>query len=180
MWRRNEPQLAALNNRRKLSNSQSVSGPEHKFATHHNTQASECVNKVLWSFLPQKWTTLIDYLNTLYQLQWLYGMRLGVEKIIGTRGHACFIVVVAMWRHYVSAQLGLLRVFCPSTRWVNMKQRWNDTDKGKPNDLEKILSQSHFVHRLGLTWAPTRASAVRRLRLTAWAIARLWAWLTAR
>jgi hypothetical protein len=28
---------------------------------------------------------------------------------------------------------------------VDMGQRWNDVDRLKPNDSEKILSQCHFV-----------------------------------
>jgi hypothetical protein len=29
--------------------------------------------------------------------------------------------------------------------WMNMEQQWDDTDQGKPKDLEKNLSQCHFV-----------------------------------
>jgi hypothetical protein len=29
---------------------------------------------------------------------------------------------------------------------MNMEQQWNDTDRGKPKDLEKNLSQCHLVH----------------------------------
>jgi hypothetical protein len=34
----------------------------------------------------------------------------------------------------------------PDDTWVNMEPRWNDTDRGKPKDSEKNLSQCHFVH----------------------------------
>jgi hypothetical protein len=34
----------------------------------------------------------------------------------------------------------------PDDTWVNMDQRWNNTDRGKPKDSEKNLSQCHFVH----------------------------------
>jgi hypothetical protein len=34
----------------------------------------------------------------------------------------------------------------PDDTWVNMEQRWNDTDRGKLKDSEKNLSQCHFVH----------------------------------
>jgi hypothetical protein len=33
----------------------------------------------------------------------------------------------------------------PNDTRGNMKQRWNDIGRGKPNDSEKNLSQSHFV-----------------------------------
>jgi hypothetical protein len=29
--------------------------------------------------------------------------------------------------------------------WVNMEQRWNHTDRGRPRDSEENLSQCHFV-----------------------------------
>jgi hypothetical protein len=29
---------------------------------------------------------------------------------------------------------------------VNIEQRWNDIDRGKPKDSEKNLSQCHFVY----------------------------------
>jgi hypothetical protein len=58
-----------------------------------------------------------------------------------------------------------------------MNQRRNDTDRGRPNNSEKNLSQCHFVHTNthtphGLTWARTLAFAVRSRWLTAWATAR--------
>jgi hypothetical protein len=28
---------------------------------------------------------------------------------------------------------------------VNIEQRWNDTDRGKPKDLKKNLSQCHYA-----------------------------------
>jgi hypothetical protein len=31
-----------------------------------------------------------------------------------------------------------------------MEQRLNDTDRGKPKDWERNLSQCHFVHRIYL------------------------------
>jgi hypothetical protein len=34
----------------------------------------------------------------------------------------------------------------PGETWVNIEQRWNDTDRGIPKDSEKNLSQYHFVH----------------------------------
>jgi hypothetical protein len=61
----------------------------------------------------------------------------------------------------------------PPHIWVNMEQqRWNDIDRGKPNDSEKKLSPCHFVHHKGLPWARTRASAVSSRRLTPWPMAR--------
>jgi hypothetical protein len=50
--------------------------------------------------------------------------------------------------------MGYLRIWAangsfvhpPVDTWVNMEQRWNDIDSGKPKDSEKNLSQSHFVH----------------------------------
>jgi hypothetical protein len=29
---------------------------------------------------------------------------------------------------------------------VNIEQQWNDADRKKPKDVEKYLSQFHFVH----------------------------------
>jgi hypothetical protein len=37
-------------------------------------------------------------------------------------------------------------VHSPKEILVNNEQRWNDTDRGKPKDWEKNLSQCHFVH----------------------------------
>jgi hypothetical protein len=65
----------------------------------------------------------------------------------------------------------------PDDTWVNMEQRWNYTDRGKPKNSEKKSLTSATLSTTntnGLTWAQTRDVAVRRRRLTAWAMARPW------
>jgi hypothetical protein len=39
--------------------------------------------------------------------------------------------------------------------------RWNDTDRGKPKDSEKNLSQCHFVHHI-FHWIDPGANPGRR------------------
>jgi hypothetical protein len=34
----------------------------------------------------------------------------------------------------------------PDDTWVNMEHRWNDIDRENPEDLERNLSQRHFIH----------------------------------
>jgi hypothetical protein len=55
-----------------------------------------------------------------------------------------------------------------------MEHRWNETDRGKPKNSGKNLSQRHFVHHKSHmdTLDRTRASAMGGRRLTAWAMAR--------
>jgi hypothetical protein len=56
------------------------------------------------------------------------------------------------------------------------EQRWNHTDRVKPKNSEKNLSQCHFFHNNSTrsnSRAWTRASAVKGQRLIAWAMARL-------
>jgi hypothetical protein len=52
--------------------------------------------------------------------------------------------------------------------WVNMEQRWNDIDRGKPKDSEKNRSQCHFVHQKFHIDCPD--SEARRLK--SWTVAR--------
>jgi hypothetical protein len=48
---------------------------------------------------------------------------------------------------YVSELLPLTDIlFIPRIVYVYVKRRWNDTDRRKPKNLEKSLSQCHFVH----------------------------------
>jgi hypothetical protein len=35
----------------------------------------------------------------------------------------------------------------PDDERTTLEQRWNDTDRGKPKDSEKNVSQYHFVHQ---------------------------------
>jgi hypothetical protein len=35
-------------------------------------------------------------------------------------------------------------IHAPDDTWVNIEQRWNDIDRRKPKDSEKILSQYHL------------------------------------
>jgi hypothetical protein len=68
-------------------------------------------------------------------------------------------------------------LFIPQIKYEYGESRWNDSDRGKPNNSEKSVSQCHFVHhKSNMAWprARTRAYAVRGRRLTSWAMA----WLT--
>jgi hypothetical protein len=59
--------------------------------------------------------------------------------------------------------------------WVNIEQRWDDTDRGKLKDSEKNLSQCHFVHNKSHMDWPGRepgSLVLRSQRLTTWAMAR--------
>jgi hypothetical protein len=49
---------------------------------------------------------------------------------------------------YVSVKLGFCEPYVnpPDDIWVNMEQRWNDIDRGKPKDTEKNLFSCHFIH----------------------------------
>jgi hypothetical protein len=50
----------------------------------------------------------------------------------------------------------------PDNTWVNMKQRLNDTDRGKPKDSERNLFRYHFVlHKFLMNW-PGRKSGPKR------------------
>jgi hypothetical protein len=63
--------------------------------------------------------------------------------------------------------------------WVNMEQRWNDIDRGKPkNSREKSLPVPLCPPQIPhwLPWARTTASAVKRQRLTVCAMARPKTW----
>jgi hypothetical protein len=56
------------------------------------------------------------------------------------------------------------------------KPRCNDTDWRNPKISDKCPPQCHFVHHIshtGVTWAQTRASAVRFWLLSTWDMARL-------
>jgi hypothetical protein len=47
---------------------------------------------------------------------------------------------------YVSELLRLIDIlFIPQMIWIGAR-RWNDTDRGKPKNSEKSLSQCHFIH----------------------------------
>jgi hypothetical protein len=53
-----------------------------------------------------------------------------------------------MGRDYVSELLPLTNIlFIPQIIHEYGERRWNDTDRGKPKNSEKNLSQRHFVHR---------------------------------
>jgi hypothetical protein len=49
----------------------------------------------------------------------------------------------------------------PPIIWVNMKQRWNDMDRGKPKNSEKNLSECHFVHYKSNMVCPEREPGPR-------------------
>jgi hypothetical protein len=52
-------------------------------------------------------------------------------------------------------------VHLPGDTWVNMEQRWNDIDRGRPKDSEKILTQCHFVHHKSHMDCPGREPATQ-------------------
>jgi hypothetical protein len=61
-------------------------------------------------------------------------------------------------------------LFTPQMVYDYGQPWWNDTDRVKPENSRKNLSQCQSVSH-GLTHARTRASAVRSRRVTAWAMA---------
>jgi hypothetical protein len=62
----------------------------------------------------------------------------------------------------------------PYHTWVNMEQRRNDTDKGKPENSEKTVLMPLCPPQIPreLTWARTQDLAVWSWPLAAWAVAR--------
>jgi hypothetical protein len=51
---------------------------------------------------------------------------------------------------------------------ISMEHWWNDSDRGKPENSEKVLSLCQFVHhKPHMDWDTTQASAVRGRRLLA-------------
>jgi hypothetical protein len=64
------------------------------------------------------------------------------------------------------------RAYCSSPRWpMSMELTWNNTDRRKPKNFEKNLSQCHSVHRKShMDWSgrvpgPPRSSAHTNLCL---------------
>jgi hypothetical protein len=57
--------------------------------------------------------------------------------------------------NYVSVEGSTNRpvVYPPNDKRVNMRQRWNDIDRGEPKNSEKNLSQWHFIlHKSDVKW----------------------------
>ena len=72
----------------------------------------------------------------------------GKRLLVG--GHRC--VCVCLWVCvfvcvYVCVCLCLMQLFsCRMAEWMRMEHWQNDSERGKPQYLEKNLSHSHFVH----------------------------------
>jgi hypothetical protein len=70
------------------------------------------------------------------------------EQLIRQRIISFFLLFMSMGWDYVSehqSPTGLLLI--PQVIYKNGEPRWNDMDRGEPNDSEKSHSHCHFVHQ---------------------------------
>jgi hypothetical protein len=86
-------------------------------------------------------------------------------------------VILAMGWDYDYMELRSLKaVVRPKNIWVNVEQRWNDTERGKQKNSQESVSLCHSVHQKSHMDCPGREPdplPVRNWRLTAKSIARL-------